>query len=184
MEEKINLITTSKKKTTVKRSLFFNAAMGFLAVTVVISVIVTLITFYLNSRISIITTNQNTVVANSIMGESDSKRVRLQTIHDRLGSIKDIVSSDKQFDKRLKFIVDTIPAGIDIISFQVDKDTANVSISSNNLSVLNNLFEKNLKQAVSTPNGNIKSVTIDGFNLEKSTLSYTTNIKFTFKSSL
>lgn len=185
MEEEINLIGGNvKKKNPIKRGLFFNAALGFLGVTVVISIIITVITFTLNSKLTSITGSQNSVIASDVRGEADAKRVQILTLHERLSSIGKITPTDKTLDDRLKLIVDAIPADIVVSSLQIEGNKISVSISSPDLAVFNDLFNTNIKQAVSAPKAEIKKVVIDGFSYDKATFSYSTILRFTFNSSL
>jgi len=184
MQEEINLLSANKSKSPVKRGIFFNAALGFLLITIAVSVLITFITLTLNSKISSVVSSQNDVVGETLTAELNSRRVRLQTIHDRISSIKQFAPSNAKMDTRLKMILDIIPPGVNVISFQVDRTTVDVSVSSENLSLLNDLFDTYLQKQIKSKNSGIKKVVVDGFSIDKVTLTYTSNLKFSFNNSL
>ncbi|MGE5041617.1 MAG: hypothetical protein ACM3IJ_01805 [Candidatus Levyibacteriota bacterium] len=187
MEQEINLLHTTgggKKKPIIQRGLFFNAALGFLGFAVLVSIIVSVVVFMLNSKLTSITGTQNSVIASDVRGGMDEKRVKILTLHDRLASIGKITPTDKTLDDRLKLIVDIIPAGLDVTSLQIEGDKISASISSVNLQDFDVLFNNKIQQVVTGPKTEIKKVVIEGFSYDKASLSYSTIVQFSFNSSL
>lgn len=184
MQEEINLLTTNKKKSPIKRGIFFNAALGFLLVTIAVSVLITFINITLNARLTSLISQQNDVVGTTLTTELNSRRAKLQTIHDRVASIKKFTSSSPQMEKRLKLILDIIPPGMEVLSFQIDKSTIEAAVSSGNLALINSFFDVNLQNQLKTKNSDIQKIVIESFTIDKTTLTYRTNVKFSFNTSL
>lgn len=184
MQEEINLLSANKKKSPIKRGIFFNAALGFLLITIAISVLITFINITLTAKYDSLVAQQNDVVDTTLTAELNSRRARLQTIHDRVASIKKFAPSNAKMDNRLKLILDIIPPGVDVLSFQIDKSTIETAVSSGNLALIDSFFDSNLQKQLKAKNSDIAKIIIESFTIDKTSLTYRTNVKFSFNNSL
>lgn len=183
MADDINLLAQQKQPKRKKLSPFLTGALLFLSLVIFITVGIYLYIFYLSLNLDSIDLSEKNVVAENVK-KYDSRRIRLLTVEERLLSIEKIISANARPSKRLQAVLDSIPPGVHISSISMETDKVTVSVNTENLSLINDLFDKYLKQIVSTSSSEVKKISIDGFSSSRSTGQYTALLKFTFQTAI
>lgn len=177
MENEINLLKTQvsvKRKT----SAFFKLCAGILLVIVVFTVGELVYSVFLRNQLAQLAEKQSLITQQ--ITEIDARRIKFQTLKERLGIIKTLLGPSKEFYERFSVVSSNIPPGITVTDIDSTANDMTLQLVSSELSILNLFLESNLEKITLTKNLGVSKVSIGsvGINADKS--GYFATVKFAF----
>lgn len=178
MSEQINLLKT-EKKVQQKTSMFFNICLAILLIVAIVSVGEVLYRFYLNSRINEVDLEQQQT--SERIKRIDAKRVKFETLKERLNAIDKVYPSIKKFSFRLNGLIEKVPGDISIEGITVSNPDIEYKLYSENLSTLNTFLTTDLLELSKSKELGISNITISTVGINPNPAGYTATIKYKFK---
>lgn len=177
MNEEINLITVTKTEKKEKNKAIYYSLL-FLLVCVILSISFIFYNLYLKTVISNIAGKQ--ALAIQTLSTQTEKRAKFLTVSERLSSIKKIDFNNKDFLTRINLFENAIPSSLIITTFLATDKSFTVSLSSENLSVLNTFLEENLIDLSKNKTAGVTKIKVNSMQVDRGGL-YTTGITINFK---
>ena len=163
MNNDINLISTQdisigkKKRVKIIRGI----AISLLAFTAFVSIL----TFFLNSQVSLASIKKDQDFVLRSMSFLSSKRAKLDLVNDRVKNISEILSKRQNYLNTIRTILDKLPNGTSPTSLGVESDNILLTISSNSLSSVNKFLNDLIDLSIQ---GHIlKNMTIESLTISK-----------------
>lgn len=145
----------------------------FLAVVAFFSIII----FILNTQFSVssIKKEQNSVI-NSISSLKE-KAAKIILVNDRIKGTSEILSKRRNYSNIIQTVLKSVPSEAKTASLDINKDTLNMTVSSNSLLSINTYLEDMIK--LSQEGKLIKSLAIKGITVNLKTGEYNLSISTT-----
>lgn len=171
MQNEINLLKTDKK-VRVKKSSFFKLCLSILIIIVFVTAGEFLYAVYLKTRLAGIKSDQSATLKQIV--SIDAKRVKFQTLNERLDAISKILPLRKIFQERVEVVTKNIPAQATVEAFDIDKNTIAIRVYSPRLDVINNFLETGLLNISNQKIQPVSRVIITSVGTSKSPAGYLT----------
>lgn len=177
MESEINLLKTDKKVKE-KKSSFFKLCISVLMIVVFITASEMLYTFYLKNRLSGVISDQSAAL-NQIVS-IDAKRVKFQTLKERLLAVNKILPARKIFKERVEIVTQSIPANVTVDSFTISEKGIELRVSSKSLSSINTFLDEGLPAISKQKQQPVSKIAIGSVGVSKNPAGYMTSATITF----
>lgn len=181
MSDGVNLLTIEKKKEK-KFGNFFTGSLLILVIMILISIGLLMYMIFLKTSFAGVTQAEGKAL--STLNSYSSKRIKLQTLSERLTSIEKIIPENTKFSERISFIVKSFPPQFEVDGINVDGASLTVTLIASNLEALNSYINKDLHALVRKKNSDIKNVSIQNFGINPARGSYSTSIYFIYNTAL
>lgn len=177
MSDQINLLKT-EKTVRQKTSMFFNICLGILILVIAVTAGEIFYRIYLNTRINAVDLEQQET--SQQIKHIDAKRVKYQTLKERLNAIQKVYPEIKKFSTRLSELMGTIPAGISVTNVITEGQTIEFRLYSANLASLNTFLTSDLNDISKSKGLGVSKITINTIGINLNPAGYSTSVKFTF----
>ncbi len=177
MQTEINLLQ-QKESTQKKKSAFFKLSLFLLFLTILFTLGEIGYTYFLRSQIVSLGQDQSATL--SQIKSLDAKRVKFQTLKERVLSIGKILPESMAFNNRINVLFQNIPAGIEVEEISTDLNTITLTVASSSLDQINSFLEERLPRIIRDKSIGVLKSEVDavGINTESG---YTASIELTFK---
>lgn len=178
MQTEINLLQT-QQSVQKKKSAFFKLCAFLLFITVLITIAEITYTFYLRTKLSDLSQDQSATL--SQITSLDSKRVKFQTLKERLAAISRILPDSVTFNSRINAIFQNIPAGITITGLEANSKSIALRIGSSNLALLDAFLGDGVTRITRDKSIGVTQVEVDSVGVGLSSTEYSASVIFYFK---
>lgn len=175
METQINLLS-QQRSVQKKRSAFFKACLAILILVIIVTIGEIAYTYYLRTRIFSLGEAQSSTL--SQIATLDAKRVKFQTLKERLIFIGKILPESATFNKRIDVIYQNVPSGITIADIDASIKAITITVTSSNLALINSFLDEGVKKIVAEKGIQVLKAEVDSVGRGDSV--YTAAVKFTF----
>lgn len=174
MNDSINLLKTETKESYSRQKTTY--VLRIISIVFVFFVgLISIILFFLNSRISISSVkNEQAATLQSIALQKD-KLSKFYLLNDRLKGVEDIIKNRKNYTTILNILIDQIPSDAGISSLEIDKENISLTVNSTSLLPLNKFLNNMIDLSINKHS--IKNMKIESLTIDSKTSSYSLSIK-------
>lgn len=161
MKNDINLIDVGARPKTGKQDVVLLSTICMFTLVFVVTVLVLFYSFLQKSHLSQVNTTVNSLQAK--MSILSSEKNKILTVSNRLGSIKNIISSRHALDSKMQAIISFIPSNFSVKNFTASDKQVSMVLSSTSLADFDNLLEVRIPQITKNKALGIDHVDIGSF---------------------
>ncbi len=177
METQINLLQ-QQKSVQKKKSVFFKSCLVLLILVVLVTIGEIAYTYYLKQRIYQLGEAQSSTL--SQIATLNSKRVKFQTLKERLTFIGTILPESTKYNRRIDVLYQHTPPGITIADIDATIKAITVTVISSNLALINTFLNEGVKAIVAEKSIGVLKAEVDAVGRYDSDSLYSASVKFTF----
>jgi len=177
MQTEINLLQT-QQKVQKKRSAFFKLCALLLFAVVLFTIAEITYTFYLRTQLSDLSEDQSATL--SQITTLDAKRVKFQTLKERLAAISKILPESVTFNTRINAIFQNIPSGINADGLDANSKSITLRISSSSLALLDEFLTNGASRIARDKSIGVSQVEVNSVGLGLSEAAYSATVIFYF----
>jgi Tfp pilus assembly protein PilN len=177
MKKGINLTLGRKRVDSALRKMFYTTIVIFF-LTVIVSIGLIIYRLILRSSFDALDTKEQKL--NEQLLSMQDKRDKFIETKSRLTDIKQILTKRSPITIRVDTVSQVVPADSQVNGLSGDKDELHITLESENLSSLNDLFEQKMEALAMDKKKGIKKIELQAFSLNPKTLMYSTTFGVTF----
>ncbi len=178
METEINLLQT-QKSVQKKKSAFFKLCAFLLFIVILVTIAEIAYTFYLRTKLSDLSFDQSSTL--SQITSLDSKRVKFQTLKERLAAISRILPESATFNSRINAIFQNISAGLTITGLEANSKSIALRLNSSSLAQLDAFLGDGVARITRDKSIGVSQVEIDSVGMGLASTEYGATVIFYFK---
>lgn len=177
MQTEINLLQ-QRESVQKKKSAFFKFSLFLLFLAIFLTVGEIGYAYFLRTKISSLGQDQSATL--SQIKTLDAKRVKFQTLKERLVSIGKILPESAAFNNRINVLFQNIPPGITISEISTSTNSIKVRVAASSLDQINSFLEERVPRIIRDKSMGVKKSEIESVGIDRETSGYTASVEFTF----